>query len=157
MHFDLHQLIQQHDLHQIEGPFSKEDIDNVVKKLPLDKSPGSDGFNGLFIKKCWHIIKEDIYQLCFDYFEEILDLQAINSSLITLIPKVNSPSGVNDFMPISLLNCIVKIITQLLGERLQTVIIPLVHQNQYGFIKSRTIQDCLAWAFKYIHQCQQSK
>jgi hypothetical protein len=57
MHFDLHQLIQQHDLHQIEAPFSKEDIDNVVKKLPLDKSPGPDGFNGLFIKKCWHIIK----------------------------------------------------------------------------------------------------
>jgi hypothetical protein len=157
MHFDLHQLIQQHDLHQIEAPFSKEDIDNVVRKLPPDKSPGLDGFNGRFIKKCRHIIKEDIYHLCFDFFEERLDLQAINNSLITLIPKVNSPSGVNDFRPISLLNCIVKIITKLLGERLQTVIIPLVHQNQYGFIKSRTIQDCLAWAFEYIHQCQQSK
>jgi hypothetical protein len=108
-------------------------------------------------KKCWHIIKEDIYQLCFDFFEARLDLQAINSSLITLIPKVNSPPGVNDFRTISLLNCILKIITKLLGERLQTVIIPLVHQNQYGFIKSRTIQDCLAWAFEYIHQCQQSK
>jgi hypothetical protein len=42
-------------------------------------------------------------------------------------------------------------------ERLQAVIIPLVHQNQYGFIKSRTIQECLAWAFEYIHQYQQSK
>jgi hypothetical protein len=37
------------------------------------------------------------------------------------------------------------------------MIIPLVHQNQYGFIKTRTIQDCLAWAFEYIHHCQQSK
>jgi hypothetical protein len=74
-----------------------------------------------------------------------------------LIPKVNSPTGVNDFSPISLLNCIVKIITKLLGERLQAVTIPLVHQNQYGFIKSRTIQDCLTWTFEYIHQCQQSK
>jgi hypothetical protein len=25
------------------------------------------------------------------------------------------------------------------------------------FIKTRTIQDCLAWAFEYIYQCQQSK
>jgi hypothetical protein len=36
------------------------------------------------------------------------------------------------------------------------VIIEWVHKNQYGFIKIRTIQDCLAWCFEYIHQCQQS-
>jgi Holliday junction resolvase RusA-like endonuclease len=45
MHFNLHHLIQKHDLHQIEAPFTKEDIDNIVKKMPLDKAPGSDGFN----------------------------------------------------------------------------------------------------------------
>jgi hypothetical protein len=27
----------------------------------------------------------------------------------------------------------------------------LIHKNQYDFIKSRTIQDCLAWAFEYLH------
>jgi hypothetical protein len=32
-----------------------------------------------------------------------------------------------------------------------------VHPNQYGFIKTRTIQDCLAWTFEYIHQCQHSR
>jgi hypothetical protein len=26
-----------------------------------------------------------------------------------------------------------------------------MHVNQYGFIKSRTIQDCLAWAYAYLH------
>jgi hypothetical protein len=64
---------------------------------------------------------------------------------------------VNDFRPISLINSIFKIITKLLGDRLQSIIIPLVHKNQYGFIKTRTIQDYLGWAFEYIHQCQQSK
>jgi retron-type reverse transcriptase len=44
-----------------------------------------------------------------------------------------------------------------MADRLQAVIIPLIHKNQYGFIKTRTIQDCLAWAFEYIHQCQQSR
>jgi hypothetical protein len=80
-----------------------------------------------------------------------VDLQAINTIFITLVPKVNSPSNVNDFKPISLINYVVKIITKLLGERLQTIIVPLVHQNQYEFIKSRTIQGFLAWAFEYIH------
>jgi len=32
-----------------------------------------------------------------------------------------------------------------------------VHQNQYGFIKGRTIQDCLAWAFQFLHICHKSK
>jgi hypothetical protein len=88
--------------------------------------------------------------LCFDFFSGLVDIQAINNSFITLIPKVNNPSTVNDFRPISLINYVVKIITKLLGNRLQSIIIPLVHPNQYGFIKIRTIQDCLAWTFEYI-------
>jgi hypothetical protein len=50
-----------------------------------------------------------------------------------------------------------KIITKQLANRLQKEIIPLIHQNQYGFIKTRTIQDCLAWAFEYLHICHKSK
>lgn len=44
-----------------------------------------------------------------------------------------------------------------MADRIRTVIIPLVHQHQYGFIKTRTIQDCLAWAYEYTYQCQHSK
>jgi hypothetical protein len=36
------------------------------------------------------------------------------------------------------------IITKLMGDRIQSVILSLVHLNQYEFIKIRTIQDCLA-------------
>jgi hypothetical protein len=52
MHFDLLNLVQQHNLQQIEVSFTKEDIDKVVMKMPPDKAPGLDGFNSLFIKKC---------------------------------------------------------------------------------------------------------
>ena len=106
-----------------------------------DKAPGPDGFNGMFLKKCWHIIKEDIYQLCDDFFVERVNIQAINSSFITLVPKSNNPATVSDFRLISLLNLIVKLLTKLMANRLQKRIIPLLHLNQYGFIKGRTIQD----------------
>ncbi|WVZ99154.1 hypothetical protein U9M48_044493 [Paspalum notatum var. saurae] len=110
-----------------------------------------------FMKKCWHIICHDFYSLCEDFHTSDLCLQSINGSYISLLPKVDSPSTVNDFRPISLLNCSIKLITKLLAIRLQSVIQKLVHMNQYGFIKSRTIQDCLAWSFEYLHLCHKSK
>jgi hypothetical protein len=45
----------------------------------------------------------------------------------------------------------------LLANRLQSVILRVIHQNQYGFIKGRTIQDCLAWALHFLHLCHKSK
>jgi hypothetical protein len=74
-----------------------------------------------------------------------------------LIPKKDCPVNIGDFRPISLLNSSIKLLTKLLAERLQQFIIPLVHANQYGFIKPRTIHDCLAWAFEYIHLCKSTR
>jgi len=125
--------------------------------MPIDKTPGPDGFNGLFLKKCWPLKKSDFYNLCQDFFDCVVNLESINVSYITLIPKVNNPETVNDFRPISLLNCSIKLLTKILADRLQQVIIQLLHHNQYGFIKGRTIRDCIAWCFEYIHQCHHSK
>jgi hypothetical protein len=50
-----------------------------------------------------------------------------------------------------------KLITKLLANRIQKVIISLIHKNKYGFIKNRTIQGCIAWAFEYLHLCHHSK
>jgi retron-type reverse transcriptase len=74
-----------------------------------------------------------------------------------LVLKKDNPESVDHYRPISLLNYSLKCITKLLSLRLQPVILQLVHANQYGFIKGRTIQDCLAWSFQFLHLCHQSK
>jgi hypothetical protein len=63
---------------------------------------------------------------------------------IALIPKVATPEGINDYRPITLLNCILKIVTKLLANRLQPKVLKTVHKNQYGFLKGENIQDFLA-------------
>ena len=158
MGFDLPSLITLSvDLDSLVSSFTKEEIDSLIKRLPTNKALGLDGFNGLFIKKCWPLIKNDFCGLCLDFFECKISLESINGSFIILVPKVNNLECVNDFRPISLLNCSIKLLTKILAERLHRIILEILHKNQYGFIKTRTIQDCIAWCFEYIHQCNQSK
>jgi hypothetical protein len=145
------------DLDSLSASFLHSEIDNLVAELPSDKAPGPDGFNGLFIKTCWPIIKYDFYCLCHDFWEGNVNLQSINDAFITLVPKIHSPQCASDYQSISLLNICLKLLTKLLSNRLQLKILDLVHINQYGFLKSRTIQDCVAWAYEYIHQCKQSR
>jgi hypothetical protein len=144
-------------LSPLEIPFGHDEIDSVIRFLPTNKSPGPDGFNNEFLKKCWNIVKLDFYQLCDDFHSLNVCLRSINGPFITLIPKVDTPARINDYRPILLLNSSVKLLTKLLANRLQPLITKLIHQNQYGFIKSRSIQDCLAWSFEYLHMCHTSK
>jgi hypothetical protein len=158
MQFDLQDLVQRHtNLEFLCLPFSSKEVDGVILDLPSNKSPGPDGFNNLFYKKSWHIIRGDMYKLCQDFFHHQSDLKSINHSFITLVPKKDNLESVNDFRPISLLNSSIKMISKLLVNRLQSVALKVVHENQYGFIKGKTIQDCLGWAFEFLHQCHHSR
>jgi hypothetical protein len=158
MQFDLQDLVQSYpNLEFLCLPFSSKNIDEIILDLPTNKAPGPDGFNNLFFKKSWHIIRGDMYKLCQDFFHHRANLKSINHSFITLVPKKDNPESVNDFRPISLLNSSIKLISKLLANRLQSIALKIVHENQYGFIKGRTIQDCLGWAFEFLHQCHHSR
>lgn len=122
------ELIQpQDDLSWLHQPFTQEEINEVVSSMPTQKSPSLDGFNTDFIKRCWPLIKEDFYALCQGFYEENICLQSINGSYITLVPKVDTPLTVSDFRPISFLNTCIKLITKILANRLQRIILELIH------------------------------
>jgi hypothetical protein len=52
MHFNLGNLVEHHDLQQLDQQITHEEIDEIVKHLPSGKAPGTDGSNGAFLKKC---------------------------------------------------------------------------------------------------------
>jgi hypothetical protein len=95
--------------------------------------------------------------MCSAFYNGDLQLQCLNTAYITLIPKINNPIDASGFGPISLITMEIKVITKLLANRLQDRIIPLLHKNQYGFIKTKTINDCLSWAFEYINIFHKSR
>lgn len=51
---------QPRNLENLDVPFTEEEVKVVIMQGPKDKAPGLDGSIGLFYKKWWEIIKEDI-------------------------------------------------------------------------------------------------
>lgn len=79
MQFDLQSIINPiSGLEDLSGPFSDDEINEVLKHLHLDRAPGPHGFTRLFVKRCWHIIKGDFLQLISDFYEVKIKLQSIN-------------------------------------------------------------------------------
>jgi hypothetical protein len=53
MHFNLNDMLSPvSNLEHPANPFTKEEIDKIVANLSAEKSPGPDGFNSNFMKKC---------------------------------------------------------------------------------------------------------
>jgi hypothetical protein len=67
-----HLITARENLEALSAPITRDEIDNVVKRLRLDKALGPDGFNGLFAKRCRTIINNDFYKLCEDFFEGLI-------------------------------------------------------------------------------------
>ncbi|XP_070039684.1 uncharacterized protein [Nicotiana tomentosiformis] len=56
-----------------------------------DKAPRVDGYNAVFFKKTWHIIKEEVTKAVLVFFTTGKLYRAINCTSFTLIPKTENP------------------------------------------------------------------
>jgi hypothetical protein len=73
--------LSQHDLSDLELPFSEEEVWDTIKQLPSDKAPGPDGFTGRFYKQCWGIIKSDMMAaLAAVHCGNLRNLQLLNTA-----------------------------------------------------------------------------
>lgn len=125
----------------------RDEIDSMIKLMPADRHRGLTGL----VSRFWNLLgtlSDTISTSCALTF--MMDLQSINTGYITLIPTTASPETANDYRPSTLLNCCLKVIMKILANRLQRLILRIIHRNQYDFFNGRTIQDCLEWAFVYL-------
>lgn len=78
------------------------------------------------------------------------NLERINWVNIALIPKVQTSEALGDFLPISLINSAMKILSKILASRLSKVMNLLVDNAQSTFLKGRCILDNIATAEELI-------
>ncbi|CAL2271912.1 unnamed protein product [Prunus armeniaca] len=82
------------------------------------KALGRDGFPALFYEKHWNTCANDIFKLVDQGFKEYRIPEGLNSTLITLVPKVDNSTSMIQFRPISLCCTLYKVISKILVARL---------------------------------------
>jgi hypothetical protein len=75
----------------------------------------------------------------------------VNTTTISLNPKVPYPTRVKDFRPISYYNTVYKCIAKIIANRLKRVLLDLVGQFQSAFIERRNINDNILLTEELLH------
>jgi hypothetical protein len=85
------------DFDSLELPFASREVDDIVKKMPTNRSSGPDGFNGTFLKRSGPIVKDVFYRLCNYFYEGSLNIESTNTAFIMLIPKTGCPEEISEY------------------------------------------------------------
>ncbi len=141
-----------------EGLVSLDECSNILVKIAKNKTPGNDGLPIEFYIEFW----QEVGQTMIDSFNHSFHKGSLTTSqrqaVITLIDKPGKDRILLDnWRPISLLNVDYKILTKCLTIRMQNVVSKLVHKSQSGFIKDRSIFDCLRTILDIVDERDRSQ
>ncbi|GKA12143.1 protein LAZ1 [Tanacetum coccineum] len=130
---------------------TSEEVKGVIFSMGNEKSPGPDGFTVVFFKEAWDIVGLDVINAVKEFFISGKLLKEINHTIIALIPKVPSPTRINDYRLISCCNVLLKCITKIISNRLKDCLKHLVSINQSTFVPGRGISDNILLTQEIMH------
>lgn len=124
--------------------------------MPLNKSPGPDGYSVEFLRASWDIVREDITCAVKEFFRNGKLLKDMNITAITLIPKKPEACCLTDYRPISCCNIVYKLISKIIANRLKPILTECVSPNQVAFLNGRSLGENVLLATELIKDYNKS-
>lgn len=95
---------------------SKDEVREAIMQFSPCKAPRSDGMTASFYQKNWDIVGDDVFRAVAAFFRSGNIPSNINCTHIALIPKVKSPTRMQQLRPISLCNISYKVVVKVLAN-----------------------------------------
>ena len=103
----------------IDGHFHTNEVQQALNQMAPLMAPGPDGMSPIFYKSLWHIVGADVTFVVLWVLNLGIVPESINTTLLSLIPRMKNPKKVFDLRPISLCNVIYKLIAKVMANRLK--------------------------------------
>ena len=116
-----------------------------------NKAPGPNGFPAEFYQQFWDVIKGDLMNMFHDLHKGDLLLFSLNFGVITLLPKTQEASKIQQYKPICLLNVIFKIFTKVATTWINSVANRIVSPSHTAFMRGRNILEGVMILHERIH------
>lgn len=145
------------DFEEIHRDVNDEEIREAVFSMGALKAPGLDGLHPIFYQANWEIVGPSVCRLVREAFSNPEKIQEVNDTAIVLIPKVDAPTSMSQFRPISLYNVVYKVVTKVLASRLKWFMPQLVAPNQCSFIPGHHSFDNIVVAQEIFHTMRKRK
>ena len=129
----------------LESPLIISEFEKALHRLNRESSPGIDGLTPLFYIYFWDIIKVPYFECITESVQYKLLSLSQRRAILSLLPKGTNIdlNYLSNWRPISLLCTDSKIYSRVLATRLESVLDKLIHPNQAGYVRGRSITDHL--------------
>jgi hypothetical protein len=95
--------------------------------------------------------------LFHEFHKDTIDIFSLNFGIIILIPKIESATKIQQYIPICALNVSFKIFTKVGTNRLNKVAKTVVSQTQTAFMPGRNIMEGVVILHETIHELHTKK
>lgn len=130
---------------------SMKEVRDVVLQLSTLNAPKPDGFLSVFYQFYSSTIRPSLTKAVSNFFLHGMYTSSLNSNNMVLILKMQHPTTISHFRPISFCNNLYKIVSMILVNRLKPFLNELILENQSTFVSGRMIQDNIVIAHEIFH------
>ena len=131
------------------------DLENAIKGMKNNKTPGEDGLPVDFYKVFWSQFRNVFYGMVKQCFVEECLHDSARMGILNLIPKANKDTRyVKNLRPITLLNVDYKIIEKAIANKMMPALEHIINKDQRGFMKDRRISVNIRKMLDIMHQVE---
>jgi len=150
-------FVMEEDNRMLMEEIEEVELGRVLHSFQRDKSPGPDGWPIEFYSGFYDLISSDLLQVVEESRKAGIIHNPLNTTFLALIPKVDKPKYFDDYRPISLCNCVYKIISKIISKRIKRILSKNVSGEQFGFLEGRQIHEAIGVAQEGLHNMKTLK
>jgi hypothetical protein len=139
---------------QLDSELTIDELDKALKDCNMKSAPGHDGISNFFIKEFWAYLRHPLLKYSICCREKGALTNSFRRAKIHLIPKKGDLGKINNWRPISLLNCLYKILSRTFAARLSKFMDKMTPVAQCGYSTSRRCQEVLITLIDCIQDCR---